>query len=139
MRTGGEVTSATVPTIPINLRQRSVKPQLRHGPRGRFRSTRATAILPMAKLILSCPRSKSLLALLPTGASCKKLRSLRLINQRVVEIAVAGTSSPILLMCSSRLEDRKWVWKLDTKGVAKDAYRNAVYQDERIHPKNYRH
>src|SRR5882762_2215337 len=48
-------------------------------------------------------------------------------------------SSPILLMCSWSLEDRKWVWKLDTKGVAKDAHHHAVYQDERKHPINNRH
>ena len=48
-------------------------------------------------------------------------------------------SSPILLMFSSCLEDQKWVWKLDTKSVAKDAHHHTVYQDERIHPKNDRH
>jgi hypothetical protein len=48
-------------------------------------------------------------------------------------------SSPISLMCSWSLEDRKWVWKLDSKGVAKDAHHHAVNQDERKHPINNRH
>jgi hypothetical protein len=48
-------------------------------------------------------------------------------------------SSPIWLMSSSPLEDRKWVWKLDTKGVAKDAHHHAVYQDDRKRPIDNRH